>query len=92
MAREGPAQPPPTQVTLIFTNLEQNKTSSKWRIYFPKFSIQELTTVQEPPPTQKLMLGDWIAQWDETYSAWFFYNIKSGSNLTSFSWTIREAF
>jgi len=29
------------------------------------------------PPTHKLMVGDWIAQWDATYSAWFFYNIKT---------------
>jgi len=25
----------------------------------------------------KLMVGDWIAQYDTTYSAWFFYNIKT---------------
>ena len=30
------------------------------------------------PATQKLILGDWIAQWDTTYGAWFFYNINTG--------------
>jgi len=29
------------------------------------------------PPTHKLMVGDWIAQWDPSYNAWFFYNIKT---------------
>lgn len=29
------------------------------------------------PPTHKLMVGDWIAQWDASYNAWFFYNIKT---------------
>ena len=28
----------------------------------------------------KLMVGDWIAQYDTTYSAWFFYNIKTGTD------------
>ena len=32
------------------------------------------------PPTHKLMVGDWIAQWDASYNAWFFYNIKTGNN------------
>ena len=27
-------------------------------------------------------LGNWIAQWDTQYKAWFYYNIKTGSNLT----------
>merc|ERR1719370_2327689 len=32
---------------------------------------------EEVPATQKLILGDWIAQWDTTYGAWFFYNINT---------------
>jgi hypothetical protein len=38
---------------------------------------------EEPPATHKLILGDWIAQWDPTYTAWFFFNIKSGGRPTS---------
>ena len=36
------------------------------------------------PATQKLILGDWIAQWDTTYGAWFFYNINTGRRLSRF--------
>ena len=27
----------------------------------------------------RLMVGDWIAEWDFTYGAWFYYNTKTGS-------------
>jgi len=36
-----------------------------------------LVAEEEVPATQKLILGDWIAQWDTTYGAWFFYNINT---------------
>jgi len=36
-----------------------------------------LPGVNGGPPTHKLMVGDWIAQWDASYNAWFFYNIKT---------------
>ena len=26
----------------------------------------------------RLMVGDWIAEWDFTYGAWFYYNTKTG--------------
>ena len=26
----------------------------------------------------RLMVGDWIADWDFTYGAWFYYNTKTG--------------
>ena len=38
-----------------------------------------LPGVNGGPPTHKLMVGDWIAQWDASYNAWFFYNIKTGN-------------
>ena len=38
----------------------------------------ELMFFVKVPATQKLILGDWIAQWDTTYGAWFFYNINTG--------------
>ena len=37
-----------------------------------------LICLSKVPATQKLILGDWIAQWDTTYGAWFFYNINTG--------------
>ena len=37
-----------------------------------------LIRLPKVPATQKLILGDWIAQWDTTYGAWFFYNINTG--------------
>ena len=27
------------------------------------------------------MVGDWIADWDFTYGAWFYYNTKTGGLL-----------
>jgi len=33
--------------------------------------------IDTTPTPHKLMVGDWIAQWDITYKAWFFYNIKT---------------
>ena len=41
------------------------------------------------PPTHKLMVGDWIAQWDASYNAWFFYNIKTGKSL-KINWSVRK--
>ena len=41
------------------------------------------TPVAGAPPTHKLMVGDWIAQWDASYNAWFFYNIKTGETKGS---------
>jgi len=29
------------------------------------------------PPNHKLIIGDWIAQWDTKYGAWFYYNINT---------------
>lgn len=31
-------------------------------------------TNREVPAAHKMKIGDWIAQWDEEYQAWFFYN------------------
>ena len=28
--------------------------------------------------SHRLMVGDWIADWDFTYGAWFYYNTKTG--------------
>ena len=44
----------------------------------------ELMFFVKVPATQKLILGDWIAQWDTTYGAWFFYNINTGRRLSRF--------
>ena len=44
------------------------------------------------PATQKLILGDWIAQWDTTYGAWFFYNINTGRRLSRFRQNILRGF
>ena len=43
-----------------------------------------LQAEESVPANQKLILGDWIAQWDNTYQAWFFYNIKTGQDKTLF--------
>ena len=34
----------------------------------------------------KILVGDWVAQWDHTYKAWFYYNINTGlsSGIRSF--------
>lgn len=29
------------------------------------------------PATHKMKVGDWVAQWDEVYKAWFFYNVET---------------
>ena len=29
------------------------------------------------PGTFKIMVGDWVAQWDSLYSSWFYYNSKT---------------
>jgi len=29
------------------------------------------------PPNHKLIVGNWIAQWDTKYEAWFYYNINT---------------
>lgn len=42
----------------------------------PNVSSNQISE-EEVPATQKLILGDWIAQWDTTYGAWFFYNINT---------------
>ena len=26
----------------------------------------------------KFLVGDWVAQWDQTYQTWFYYNINTG--------------
>ena len=26
----------------------------------------------------KILVGNWVAQWDQTYKTWFYYNINSG--------------
>ena len=33
---------------------------------------------REVPAAHKMKIGDWIAQWDEEYQAWFFYNAITG--------------
>ena len=31
----------------------------------------------------KILIGNWVAQWDDMYQTWFYYNINTG--LTSLS-------
>ena len=26
----------------------------------------------------KILVGNWVAQWDEKYKTWFYYNINTG--------------
>ena len=30
----------------------------------------------------KILVGNWVAQWDETYQTWFYYNINTGLSLS----------
>merc|ERR1719361_3372327 len=32
------------------------------------------------PESHKLIIGNWIAQWDTQYKAWFYYNIKTATS------------
>ena len=34
--------------------------------------------VGETPHNLKILLGNWVAQWDPQYRAWFYYNIMKG--------------
>jgi len=34
-------------------------------------------TTTTTPPHHKLIVGNWIAQWDTKYKAWFYYNINT---------------
>ena len=29
--------------------------------------------------SERLMVGDWVAQWDKAYNTWFYYNTKTGA-------------
>ena len=35
------------------------------------------------PGTYKIMVGNWVAQWDTLYRSWFYYNTKTGLTLFS---------
>ena len=35
---------------------------------------------RQEEPGHKLMVGNWIAQWDTDYATWFYYNIISGQH------------
>ena len=39
------------------------------------YKAPKQTTTQ--PPNHKLIVGNWIAQWDTKYKAWFYYNINT---------------
>ena len=34
-----------------------------------------------PPENLKILLGNWVAQWDPQYRTWFYYNIIAGQSL-----------
>ena len=36
-----------------------------------------------PPEHLKILLGNWVAQWDPQYRTWFYYNIIAGQSLDS---------
>lgn len=41
----------------------------------PKPNVESDYTTTSP--NHKLIIGDWIAQWDTKYNAWFYYNINT---------------
>merc|ERR1719367_1768348 len=38
------------------------------------------TAKANQPASHKLIIGNWIAQWDTQYKAWFYYNIKTATS------------
>jgi len=42
-----------------------------------------IPALDRQPASHKLIIGNWIAQWDTQYRAWFYYNIKTATS----TWT-----
>ena len=42
-------------------------------------SVNEVKIVEgdNNPGTFKIMVGNWVAQWDSLYKSWFYYNAKT---------------
>ena len=43
----------------------------------PSVETVKVLTADNNPGTFKIMVGDWVAQWDSLYSSWFYYNSKT---------------
>ena len=43
----------------------------------PSVERVKVLTADNNPGTFKIMVGDWVAQWDSLYSSWFYYNSKT---------------
>ena len=40
--------------------------------------VEKILKVGPSREILKILVGNWVAQWDQTYKAWFYYNINSG--------------
>jgi len=52
-------------------------SSSLQQTSHPKPVYKPPRPTTTPPPNHKLIVGNWIAQWDTKYKAWFYYNINT---------------
>ena len=42
--------------------------------------VKVLTGKKNHPGTYKILVGNWVAQWDSLYRAWFYYNTKTDTS------------
>ena len=44
-------------------------------------NVKKVEKVEKIGPSReifKILVGNWVAQWDQTYKTWFYYNINTG--------------
>ena len=40
--------------------------------------VEKIPKVGPSREILKILVGNWVAQWDQTYKTWFYYNINTG--------------
>ena len=63
-----------------------NKTGAGLEKVEKVAKVEKILKVGPSKEILKILVGNWVAQWDQTYKTWFYYNINTGlSSLEVFT-------